>query len=99
MSLLVLAPPPPPLLAKRQSTYLYYTEVRKTKREESGAAVLDVPLAKVVGMEQIGEGGRDTEEGRGEGKQRECLCPFIVQNNLACDGYMESTCCCVQASF
>jgi hypothetical protein len=42
-----------------------------------------------------------TEEGRGERKQRECLCPLSlsIHHNLACDGYIESTCCCVQARF
>jgi hypothetical protein len=64
-------------LANKGKTSTYYTEIRKTKREENGAAVLDVPLAKVVEVEQIKKKGRDTDEGRGEGKQRECLCSAL----------------------
>ncbi len=42
-----------------------------------------------------------TEKGRGEGKQRECLChlSWSVHHNLCREGYLESTCCCVQARF
>jgi hypothetical protein len=45
--------------------------------------------------------GTTKEDGRGEGKQRECLCPlgWNVHNNMARDGYIEPTCCCVQARF
>jgi hypothetical protein len=41
------------------------------------------------------------EEGRVERKQRECVCPlsWSVHHNLARDGYIESTCCCVEARF
>jgi hypothetical protein len=37
----------------------------------------------------------------GEGKQRECLCTlsWSVHHNLTRDGYIEFTCCCVQARF
>jgi hypothetical protein len=45
-------------LANKGKASTYYTEIRKTMREKSGAAVLDVPLAKVVGVEQIREKGR-----------------------------------------
>ncbi len=45
--------------------------------------------------------GPSTKEGRGERKQRECLCPlsWSVHHNVARDGYIEFTCCCVQARF
>jgi hypothetical protein len=41
------------------------------------------------------------EDGKGEGTQREYLCPlsWSVHHNLARDGYIESTCCYVQARF
>ncbi len=36
-----------------------------------------------------------------EKKQQEIICPVIwsIYHNLARDGYIESTCCCVQARF
>jgi hypothetical protein len=42
-----------------------------------------------------------TEETRVEEKQKEFICPlsWSVQHNLARDGYIESTSCCVQARF
>ncbi len=42
-----------------------------------------------------------TEEGRGEARQRECLCPlsWSVHHHLAREGYFESTCCCIPARF
>ncbi len=41
------------------------------------------------------------EEGRGDGKQRECLCTlsWSVHHNLTRDGYIEPTCFYVQARF
>jgi hypothetical protein len=42
-----------------------------------------------------------TEETRVEEKQKQFLCPlsWSIHHNLACDGYIESTCCYVQARF
>jgi hypothetical protein len=42
-----------------------------------------------------------TEEAKVEEKQKEFLCAlsWSVHYNLARDGYIESTCCCVQAKF
>jgi hypothetical protein len=42
-----------------------------------------------------------TEEARVEEKQKQFLCPlsWSIHHNLACDGYIESTCCYVQARF
>jgi hypothetical protein len=54
-------------LANKGKASYFYTKIRKKKREESGAAVLDVPLAKVVEVEQIKKKGRDTDEGRERG--------------------------------
>jgi len=38
---------------------------------------------------------------RRDGKQRTCLCPlsWSIHHNITRDGYIESTCCCVQARF
>jgi hypothetical protein len=40
-------------------------------------------------------------ERRGESQKRDWVCPlsWSVHYNLAGEGYMESTCCCVQARF
>jgi hypothetical protein len=45
--------------------------------------------------------GRTTEEIRVEEKKEEFLCPLSwnVHHNMALEGYIESTCCCVQARF
>ncbi len=45
--------------------------------------------------------GRTTEEIRVEEKKEEYLCPLSwnVHHNMALEGYIESTCCCVQARF
>ncbi len=42
-----------------------------------------------------------TEETKVEGKKKEFVCPlrWSVHHNMARDGYIESTCCCVQARF
>jgi hypothetical protein len=42
-----------------------------------------------------------TKETRVEEKQKEFLCPlsWSIHHNLACDGYIESTCFCVQTRF
>ncbi len=51
-------------MANKDKASNFYTKIRKTKREESGAAVLDVPLAIRLEVEQIKKKRRDTEEGR-----------------------------------
>jgi hypothetical protein len=45
--------------------------------------------------------GRTTEKIRVEEKKEEFLCPLSwnVHHNMALEGYIESTCCCVQARF
>ncbi len=61
------------------------------------AITTSVAIAAVRG----GGEGETTEETRVEKKQKEFLCPlsWSVHRNLARDGYIESTCCCVQARF
>jgi hypothetical protein len=42
---------------------------------------------------------KTTEEGREEEKEFLCPLSWSTHHNLAYDGYIESTCCCVQARF